>query len=303
MVVMNQKSSFVAIIGVPNAGKSTLLNQIIGSKLSIVSPKVQTTRTTLKAIYTCGDTQLVFIDTPGIFNPKHALEESIVKTAWFGIKGIDIIMLVIDAVRGLCDDSRNILNKLKADKIKPILLLNKIDLLTNEKQKRLLDEYKSTGEFKDIFPISASKNQGIDSLIDYLIKNSPISPWHFPEDQLTTESMRILASEITREKLFLNLNDELPYNLTVETESWEEQRNSDIKIHQSIYVAKKTHKQIILGHKGQMIKKIGMLARHDIEDLVGVKVHLFLFVKIREDWTSDPARYNYLGMQYEKKNK
>ena len=297
------KAAFVAIAGAPNVGKSTFLNEAVGSKISIVSPKVQTTRTTLKAIYTYEDTQLVFIDTPGIFNPKHALEESIVKTAWFGIKGIDIIMLVIDAVRGLCDDSRNILNKLKQDKIKPILLLNKIDLLTNEKQKRLFDEYKSTEEFKDVFPISAIKNHGIDSLINYLIKNSPISPWHFPEDQLTTESMRILASEITREKLFLNLNDELPYNLTVETESWEEKKNSDIIIHQSIYVAKKTHKQIILGHKGQMIKKIGMLARHDIEDLVGAKVHLFLFVKIREDWTSDPARYSYLGMQYEKKKK
>jgi len=301
MVVMTKKSAFVAIIGAPNAGKSTLLNQIIGSKLSIVSPKVQTTRTTLKAIHTHENTQLVFIDTPGIFSPKRLLEESIVKTAWFGIQGIDIIMLVVDAVRGLCDDSRSILDKLKSNKIKPILLLNKADLLTAEKKKRLFEEYSSTGDFKSIFTISAVKNQGVENLVDFLITNSPESPWHFPEDQLTTESMRILASEITREKLFLNLNDELPYNLTVETESWEELKDSSVKIHQSIYVSRKTHKQIILGHKGQMIKKIGILARQDIEELIGTKIHLFLFVKIREDWVNDPERYRYLGMQFEKK--
>ncbi len=300
---MNKKAAFVAIAGAPNVGKSTLLNQLVGSKLSIVSPKVQTTRTTLKAIYNQDNTQLVFVDTPGIFMPKRSLEESIVKTAWFGMQGIDLVLLVTDATHGLCDNSRIILEKLKSNKIKPILLLNKADLITKEKQKRLFQEYWNSGDFREVFAASAMKNQGIKELIDYLIENSPNSHWYFPEDQLTTEPMRILASEITREKLFLNLHDELPYNLTVETESWEELPNSSIKIHQSIYVARKTHKQIILGNKGQMIKKIGTLARQDIEKLVDAKVHLFLFVKIREDWVNDPERYRYLGMQFEPQKK
>ncbi len=300
---MNTKAAFIAIAGAPNAGKSTLLNQLVGSKLSIVSPKVQTTRTTLKAIYVQDNAQLVFVDTPGIFAPKRALEESIVKTAWHGMQGIDLVLLLVDGTHGLCDNSRIILEQLKNNKIKPILILNKSDLVTKEKIKRLIEEYENTGDFQKVMAVSAMKSDGVSNLIAYLIDQSPQAAWYFPEDQLTTEPMRVLASEITREKLFLNLHDELPYNLTVETESWEEQRNGSIKIHQSIYVTKNTHKQILLGSKGDMIKKIGTLARIDIEKLTDTKVHLFLFVKIREDWTNDPERYRYLGMQFEKKKK
>jgi GTP-binding protein Era len=300
---MNQKAAFIAICGAPNVGKSTLLNQLVSMKLSIVSPKVQTTRTTLKAIYTEGEAQLVFVDTPGIFKPKRSLEEAIVKTAWFGLQGIDLVLLVVDATFGLCENAHDIIKKLKANKIKPILLLNKADLITKEKQRRLFEEYKSSGDFKEVLAVSAMKNIGIKELLDYLISQSPEASWYFPDDQLTTESLRVLASEITREKLFLNLHDELPYNLTVETESWEDQPNGSVKIHQSIYVARSTHKQIILGAKGSMIKKIGTLARQDIETLVDAKVHLFLFVKIREDWVNDPERYSYLGMQFEKTKK
>ncbi len=290
------KAAFVAICGSPNVGKSTILNQIMGSKLSIVTPKVQTTRTTLKAIHNQDNAQLVFVDTPGIFTPTRLLEEAIVKTAWSGLQGIDIVLLVVDAVRGMCIDSQHILDKLIEQKIQPILLLNKKDLVTKEKLNRLVEEYKNKG-FKKIIAISAIKDEGIEELLNYLVTQAPESEWYFPEDQLTTAPLRVIASEITREKLFLNLSDELPYNLTVETESWEEQKNGSIKVNQLIFVARDTHKQIILGAKGQMIKKIGILAREEIEELTGCKIHLFLFVKVRENWFSDPERYHYLGME------
>lgn len=298
-----KKAAFVAICGSPNVGKSTILNQIIGTKLSIVSPKVQTTRTTLKGIYNSDNCQLVFVDTPGIFSPKRVLEEAIVKTAWSGIEGIDLVLLVVDAVRGVCSDAAMIIDKLAVHKVKPILLINKQDLVTNEKLNRLIEEYKNSGMFRDVLSVSALKNKGVDSLMQYLTKLAPESEWYFPEDQLTTAPLRLIASEITREKLFLNLADELPYNLTVETESWEEGKNGSVKINQLIFVTKDTHKQIILGTKGQMIKKIGMQARKEIEELVDGKVHLFLFIKVRENWFNDPERYRYLGMQQPDKKK
>ena len=293
-----KKAAFVAIVGAPNVGKSTLLNQLVDRKLAIVSPKVQTTRTTLKAIHNKDDTQLVFVDTPGIFDAKRSLEKAIVRTAISGLQGIDIVLLVTDATRTICDDTNLVIETLKSHKITPILILNKIDLVTKEKAKRVIEGYKNTGVFKDIITVSALRNSYIEELISYLVEQAPESEWYFPEDQLTTAPMRMLASEITREKLFLNLHDELPYNLTVETETWEEQKNKSIKINQSIYVAKNTHKQILLGHKGQMIKKIGILARQDIEKMTECKVHLFLFVKIREDWIDDPARYRYMDMKF-----
>jgi GTP-binding protein Era len=292
-----KKAAFVAIAGSPNVGKSTLLNQVIGNKISIVSPKVQTTRTTLKGIYNKDDTQIVFVDTPGIFAPKRALEEAIVNTAWYGLQGIDLVLLVIDAVRGVCDDTQLIIDKLISNQIKPMLILNKKDLVTKEKLNRLIDQYKETNQFEEIIAVSALKAEGMEELLSFLVKKAPEHEWYFPEDQLTTAPVRLLASEITREKLFLNLADELPYNLTVETESWEEQKNGSVKINQVIFVAKETHKQIVLGASGNMIKKIGMLARVEIEELLECKVHLFLFVKVRENWFNDPERYRYLEMQ------
>jgi GTPase len=298
-----KKAAFVAICGSPNVGKSTILNQVIGAKLSIVSPKVQTTRTTLKGIYNSDNCQLVFVDTPGIFSPKRVLEEAIVKTAWSGIEGIDLVLLVVDAIRGVCSDTAMIIDKLAVHKVKPILLINKQDLVTKEKLNRLIEEYKNSGMFEDVLSISALRNKGVDGLMQYLINQAPESEWYFPEDQLTTAPLRMIASEITREKLFLNLSDELPYNLTVETESWEEHKNGSVKINQLIFVTKETHKQIILGSNGQMIKKVGMQARKEIEELIDGKAHLFLFVKVRENWFSDPERYRYLGMQQPNKKK
>lgn len=297
------KAAFVAICGSPNVGKSTILNHIIGTKLSIVSPKVQTTRTSLHGIHNQGDCQLVFVDTPGIFAPKRSLEEAIVKTAWSAIEGIDLILLVIDAVRGICNDTEIIINKLNSHKIKPILLINKQDLVTKEKLRRLIEQCESSDMFANIITISAIKNQGIDEMLEFLVSQAPESAWYFPEDQMTTSSSRVIASEITREKLFLNLSDELPYNLTVETETWEEQKDGSIKINQVIFVTRDTHKQIILGTKGDMIKKIGMQARKEIETLIEAKAHLFLFVKVRENWFNDPERYKYLGMQQPDKKK
>ncbi len=298
-----KKAAFVAICGSPNVGKSTILNQVIGTKLSIVSPKVQTTRTTLKAIYNQGESQLVFVDTPGIFTPTRVLEEAIVKTAWSGLDGIDIVLLVIDAVRGICADTEQIITKFVAHKVKPILLINKKDIVTTEKLNRLVEEYSNSENFEKVLTISALKGEGTDELLNYLISKSPESEWYFPEEQLTTAPLRVIASEITREKLFLNLSDELPYNLTVETESWEEQKDGSVKVSQSIFVAKDSHKQIVLGSKGQMIKKIGTLAREEISNLAGYKIHLFLFVKVRENWFSDPERYRYLEMQQPERKK
>lgn len=297
------KAAFIAICGSPNVGKSTILNRIIGTKLSIVSPKVQTTRTSLHGIYNKDDCQMIFVDTPGIFSPKRSLEEAIVKTAWSALEGIDLIILVIDAVRGICADTEIIINQFKNFKIKPILLINKQDLVTKEKLKKLIQECYDSGLFNKVLSISAIKNQSIDEMLEFLISQTPESPWYFPEDQMTTAPLRVISSEITREKLFLNLSDELPYNLTVETESWIHQKDSSIRINQIIFVAKETHKQIILGNKGTMIKKIGMQARKEIEELVEAKVHLFLFVKVRENWVNDPERYKYLGMQQPDKKK
>lgn len=298
-----QKAAFIAICGSPNVGKSTILNQIIGTKLSIVSPKVQTTRTTLKAIYNQGENQLVFVDTPGIFNPTKELETAIVKTAWSGLDGIDMVLLVIDAVRGICSDTDQIINKFIALKIKPILLINKRDMVTTEKLNRLTEQYNNSGDFEKVLTISALKNDGINHLLEYLISKSPHSKWYFPQEQMTTAPLRVIASEITREKLFLNLSDELPYNLTVETESWEKQKDGSVKVNQVIFVSKNSHKQIVLGNKGQMIKKIGMLAREEIGQLAECNIHLFLFVKVRENWFSDPERYKYLEMQQPEKKK
>jgi len=295
------KASFIAISGSPNVGKSTLLNKIIGDKISIVSPKVQTTRSTLNGIYNQDDTQLVFVDTPGIFTPTRPLEEAIVNAAWTGLQGLDMILLVIDSVRGICADTQNIIDAIHPENL--ILILNKKDLVTTEKLNRLITALEAIGKFKKIFSISAIKNEGVKGFLDYLIKNSPESPWYYPEDQITTSPVRLLASEVTREKLFLALSDELPYHLTVETESWEEKKDGSVKINQSIFVSRDGHKQIVLGSNGQMIKKIGTLARLEIEKLLDCKVHLFLFVKVRENWFTDPERYKYLGMQPPKTQK
>lgn len=298
-----KKAVFVAIAGEPNVGKSTLLNKLIGTKISIVSPKVQTTRTTIHGIYNEEDTQIIFVDTPGIFEAKRTLEEAIVSTAWAGLEGIDLVLLLVDSVKGITPNNKQIIERLNKKGIKPILLINKIDLITKEKLKRLTSECEEKFDFTKIIKISAIQGDGLKELISYIKQEAPEHEWYFPDGEITTASSRLIASEITREKLFLNLSEELPYNLTVETETWEELKDGSVKIRQAIFVARETHKQIVIGKNGQSIKKIGQLAREEIEKLLGFKVHLFLFVKIREKWFNDPARYEYLGMKAPKKKK
>lgn len=289
---MKQKCATISIIGKPNAGKSTLLNRLVGHKIAIVTPKVQTTRSSITGVITEGDTQLIIIDTPGIFSPKKRLEKAMVRCAWSSISGVDNVILLVDAFTGITEDIAVIIERLKEKGIKPLLVLNKIDTL-----KHSLDSSQFLGDFTDIFQISALNGEGVKALKNYLIDNASHSPWLYEEDDMTTASMRFLASEITREHLFFNMKEELPYNLTVETESWETKPDNSVKINQVIIVSKQNYKSMILGNKGAMIKKIGTRAREAIERDLEIKAHLFLFVKVREDWDKNPANYDYLGLK------
>ena len=281
---MTQKTGVISIIGKPNAGKSTLLNRVIGQKISIVTRKAQTTRSMIKGILTEKDTQMIFIDTPGIFSPKRKLDKAMVRLAWSSISGADFVLIMVDAVYGIEPELLDFLEKLKSHKGQPIIILNKIDLLSPEKLSNLKDEIiNKCGEIT-ILSLSALKGEGCDNLIGYLRDNSPVGDWCYDEDEMTTAPMRFLATEITREQLFLNLHDELPYNLMVDTEGWEEFRNGSIKISQVIYVSRITHKAMLLGENGETIKRISTNARGNIEKSLGVKIHLFLFVKVRDDW-------------------
>lgn len=293
---MKQKCSTISIIGKPNAGKSTLLNYLIGQKIAIVTPKVQTTRSTITGIITEGDTQLIIIDTPGIFSPKKRLEKAMVRCAWSSISGVDHVILLVDSITGITDDIFLILERLKEKGIKPILVFNKVD-----KAPVLLNgaDNPAVADLTTIY-ISALRGSGVNELKSHLTKHAALGPWLYAEDDMTNLSMRFLASEITREQLFMNMQEELPYNLTVETESWENKPDGSAKINQVIIVSKQNYKSMILGNKGAMIKKIGMRARAEIEKDLGIKAHLFLFVKVREDWDNNPASYDYLGLTLEK---
>jgi GTP-binding protein Era len=284
----------VSIIGKPNAGKSTLLNYLIGHKLAIVTPKVQTTRSAITGILTENDVQLIFIDTPGIFAPKRKLEKAMVKCAWSNILGVDLVILLIDSKQGVIDETLKMLHHLKQKNITPIIVFNKID-------KNKIDSIIIPDEIKDlrIFFISALQGKGVEDLKLYIISQSTPSEWLYEEDDMTNLPMRFLASEITREQLFLNLQEELPYNLTVETDSWENMEDGSVKIHQVIIVGKSNYKAMILGNRGDMIKKIGTQSRINIEKNLSLKVHLFLFVKVRENWDSNPDMYNYFGLKLE----
>lgn len=281
-----KKSAVISIVGRPNAGKSTLLNRLIGHKISIVTPKVQTTRSMIKGIVTNGETQFVFIDTPGIFEPKKNLEKVMVRCAWSSIIGADIVLLLLDIRDELDELQLQIIERLKEQRVNLMILLNKIDLSALKAaflRKTVTDLLPNV----PIFPISAMEGEGVDTLVDVLIKQSPEREWYYDEDDITTLPMRFLASEITREHLFLALQDELPYNLTVDTETWEEFKDGSVKIRQVIIVSKASHKAIVLGKNGAMIKKIGQEARQQIKDCLGMETHLFLFVKVRENWDSD----------------
>lgn len=296
----NMKCGYVTLIGAPNAGKSTLLNQLVGAKIAIVSPKVQTTRARVTAIAIENNTQMIFVDTPGIFAPSRRLEKAMVNAAWDGTQDADQIALLVDAVKGITKDVERIIEGLQKSGQRAHIILNKIDLIKRDKLLGLTQQLTERGLFDKIFMVSALTGDGVAELRAELAEDLPEGPWLYPEDQLALAPMRSLAAEITREKLFLRMNQELPYSLTVETESWEEKKDGSVKINQVIFVSRENHKPMILGKGGQTIKKIGAMAREELEESLGQRVHLFLFVKVREKWIDDPERYREMGLDFPK---
>lgn len=295
----NPKCGFVALVGAPNAGKSTLLNALVGAKLSIVSPKVQTTRSRVLGIATEGDAQILYVDTPGIFKPKRRLDRAMVAAAWQGAGDADMVVLLNDVTRKSVDeDTANIVQRLKEAGRQAILVLNKIDQVPREKLLARTAELHAHGIFTDVFMISALNGDGVDDLRRAIVERLPAGHWLYPGDQLSDMPLRLIAAEITREKLFLQLHDELPYETTVETEGWEEFDNGSVKISLVVYVQRDTQKAIVLGKGGRRIKEIGAAARAELETFLERRVHLMLFVKVREDWAEDPERYRDLGLDY-----
>ena len=292
------RCGFVALIGAPNAGKSTITNHFVGSKVSIVSPKIQTTRTMVKGIGIFENTQIIFLDTPGIFKPKRRLDRAMVSSAWSGVKDADIIVLVVDAKRGFDDETAAIIRALKKEKKQALLLINKVDLVKKEKLLCLSKALNEEFPFKETFFVSAETGQNLDEFYRYLADNLPESPWYYPEDQMSDMPLKLLAAEIVREKLFLYLHQELPYALTVEPELWERREDGSVRAEMTIYVERDNQKVIVLGKGGAMIKRIGQAARREIEDLFEDRVHLFLFVKVRENWGDDPARYSDWNLNF-----
>ncbi|MGV0910210.1 GTPase Era [Martelella sp. FOR1707] len=292
------RSGFVALIGPTNAGKSTLVNRLVGAKVTIVSHKVQTTRATLRGIAIHDRTQIVFMDTPGIFKPRRRLDRAMVMAAWSGARDADLIVLLIDSERGLKGDAEAILEGLKEVRHPKILVLNKIDRVRPEDLLKLAAAANEAIDFEETFMISAATGSGCDDLMDFLAKRLPEGPWYYPEDQISDLPMRQLAAEITREKLFLRLHQELPYSSHVETEKWEERKDGSVRIEQVIYVERDSQKKIALGKNGEAIKAISMSARKELSEILDQPVHLFLFVKVRENWGDDPARYREIGLDY-----
>jgi GTP-binding protein Era len=294
------RCGFVALIGAPNAGKSTLLNALVGSKVTIVSRKVQTTRALIRGIAVDGASQLIFVDTPGIFLPRRRLDRAMVTTAWSGAHEADLVAVLIDARKGMDEEADGILERLADVKPTKVLVLNKIDVMAKEALLTLANAANATAKFDSIFMISALTGDGVADLKGWLASRVPPGPWLYPPDQMSDAPMRQLAAEITREKMFERLHQELPYHSTVETETWKELRGGDIRIEQTIYVERESQRKIVLGKGGQAIKAIGEAARKDIAGIVEAKVHLFLFVKVREGWGDDPERYRAMGLEFPK---
>lgn len=294
------RCGFVALIGAPNAGKSTLLNALVGSKVTIVSHKVQTTRALIRGIAIEGKSQLIFVDTPGIFSPKRRLDRAMVTTAWSGAHEADLVAVLIDARKGIDEEAEELLARLGEVKGPKILILNKIDLIPRDALLLLTKIANEKAKFDSTFMISALKGDGIADLKSWLAERMPMSPWLYPPDQMSDAPMRQLAAEITREKLFERLHQELPYHSTVETESWKELRNGEVRIEQTIYVERESQRKIVIGKGGQTLKSIGESSRREITDIVEHKVHLFLFVKVREGWGDDPERYRAMGLEFPK---
>ncbi len=295
-----RRCGFVALVGAPNAGKSTLLNAMVGAKSSIVTHKIQTTRARVRGIAIEGRAQIVFIDTPGIFVPKKRLERAMVAAAWAAIDDADETVVLYDAARGGIDsDTRLILDGLKRRGRQAILALNKIDAVKRERLLALAAEFEAVGVFARIFMISALNGDGMDALRGYLAARMPPGPWHYPEDQISDMPMRLIAAEVTREKLFLRLHQELPYSLTVETEDWREFDNGSVRIAQVVYVGRDSHKGICLGKGGAAIKAVREAAQKDLEVMMERGVHLFLHVKVRGNWSEDAAHYRAWGLDFD----
>ena len=294
------RCGFVALIGEPNAGKSTLLNRMVGAKVSIVTHKVQTTRARVRGIAVEGDAQIIFVDTPGLFQPRRRLDRAMVASAWAGAEDADITVLLIEAHRGATDGVERILEALDSHTSeKPVVLaVNKIDRVKRENLLVLVADLAGRHEFSETFLISAEKGDGVEDLRRWLANTLPQGPWHYPEDQIADAPLRQIAAEITREKLTLRLHQELPYQLTVETESWEERKDGSARIEQIVYVARDGHKGIVLGKRGETIKAIGAEARKDISELLGRPAHLFLTVKARPNWQEEPERYRNIGLDF-----
>ena len=295
-----RRCGFVALVGAPNAGKSTLLNQLVGAKVSIVSRKSQTTRALVRGIAIDGLAQIILVDTPGIFQPKRRLERAMVASAFSGAVDADVVSLLVDARRGVDDEVETILSQLSQLKTKKILVINKIDLIAREKLLALVADLTSREKFIEVFMISALTGDGVDVMRKSIGGLMPISPWLYPEDQLSDAPLRLLAAEITREQIYDRLHDEIPYQSTVETDLWSQQNDGSARIEQTIFVARDGQKKIIIGEAGRTIKAIGQAARREIAEAAGHPVHLFLFVKVRENWADDPERYREMRLEFPK---
>tara|TARA_R100000322_G_scaffold4921_2_gene3716 strand:+ start:3951 stop:4871 length:921 start_codon:yes stop_codon:yes gene_type:complete len=301
---MTKRAGFVALIGEPNAGKSTLTNYLVGAKVSIVTHKVQTTRARIRGVALEGDSQIVFVDTPGLFQPKRRLDRAMVAAAWGGAADADVIVLLIEAHRGITKGVEAILENLSdvVGKRPVALAINKIDKVKSDELLGLTQEMNARFDFTETFMISAEKGYGVADLRKWLAERMPESPWLYPEDQIADLPMRMIAAEMTREKLTLRLHQELPYQLTVETEHWEERQDGSARVDQIVYVARDGHKGIILGKKGETIKAVSQSARAELEEFLGRKIHLFLQVKVRPNWLEESARYSEMGLNFKDGN-
>ncbi|NOJ49343.1 GTPase Era [Bradyrhizobium archetypum] len=294
------RCGFVALIGAPNVGKSTLVNALVGSKVTIVSRKVQTTRALIRGIVVEDNAQIILVDTPGIFSPKRRLDRAMVSTAWSGAHDADLVCVLLDAKAGIDEEADAILGKLATVAHPKILVLNKIDLIPREKLLALAEAANERMKFDHTFMISALQGDGVDDLRKTLAKSVPPGPFHYPEDQMSDAPLRHLAAEITREKIYRQLHQELPYQSTVETDTWTERKDKSVRIEQTIFVERESQRKIVLGKGGATIKSIGADSRKEIAEILGVPVHLFLFVKVRENWGDDPDRYREMGLEFPK---
>lgn len=294
-----RRCGFITIIGAPNAGKSTLVNALVGAKVTIVSHKVQTTRLPVRGITISGNSQLVFIDTPGIFAPRRRLDRAMVESAWSGVGDADVVALIVDAARGVDEDVERILGKLKSVNAHLVLLLNKVDRVREKGDLlKLAAELNEIVTFERVFMISALSNSGVEDFKSYLAEVVPAGQWHYPEDDISDIPMRLLAAEITRERIYHLLHDELPYAISVETTDWKQLKDGSVRIEQTVFVERDSQKKIVLGKGGRAIKQVSSESRKDLQDIVEGTVHLFVFVKVREGWGNDPERYRELGLSF-----